>query len=352
MISQHQKREYYQALLEKNAEYEGIFFVGVKTTGVFCRPTCPARKPKLINCEFFETSEQALLANFRPCKRCKPLSHPQHISELVQSLVEKISLNPEKRWTEKDFKEIEVDVSTVRRQFKKRFGITFFAYVRQQRMRIALKQIKAGEAIIEAQLTSGYESSSGFREAFTRLMGTAPTKLTHHILHAHWLDSPLGPMIALADEKALYLLEFFNRKNLKQVIQTLCQQTKSKIINGKTSPITLIEKELTLYFQGLLYDFETPLGIIGTAFQKKVWNALQTIPYGQTQSYSNLAKLIGHPSAFRAVAKANSTNHLALIIPCHRVINQNGNLGGYAAGIKHKKWLLEHEKRYAKCLNN
>src|ERR1700732_1448259 len=114
------KREYYQALLDKNPEYEGIFYVGVKTTGVFCLPTCPARKPKFENCEFFATAQQALLASFRPCKRCRPLSHPNQVSELVQILVNAVEENPEKRWKDKDFQELSVNAITARRQFKKR----------------------------------------------------------------------------------------------------------------------------------------------------------------------------------------------------------------------------------------
>src|SRR5271163_4672890 len=125
MITAKQKRAYYQALTAKKSAYEGIFYVGVKTTGVFCRPTCPARKPKFENCEFFETAQQALLASFRPCKRCRPLSHPNHVSKLVQILVEAVEENPAKRWKNRDFQELAVDASTARRQFKKRFGMTF-----------------------------------------------------------------------------------------------------------------------------------------------------------------------------------------------------------------------------------
>ena len=203
------KREFYQALIDKKTEYEGVFYVGVKTTGVFCRPTCPARKPKFENCEFFDTAQEALLASFRPCKRCRPLSHPNQVSELVQTLVEAIEENPEKRWKDRDFREFSVDVSTARRQFKKRFGMTFVEYARARRMGIAMKQIRAGDPIIDAQLSTGYESSSGFRDAFSRIMGAAPTKLgTTNILKASWLDTPLGPMIAIADENSLYLLEF------------------------------------------------------------------------------------------------------------------------------------------------
>src|SRR5579862_4906773 len=113
-------KKYYQALLAKNSAYEGIFYVGVKTTGVFCRPTCPARKPKYENCEFFEAAKEALLASYRPCERCRPLSPPKQVSEIVQMLVKAVENNPEKRWKEQDFRALSLDVSTARRQFKKR----------------------------------------------------------------------------------------------------------------------------------------------------------------------------------------------------------------------------------------
>lgn len=138
--------------------------MGVKTTGVFCQPTCPARKPKFEHCEFFETAQQALLASFRPYKRCRPLSHPNHVSELVQTLVEAVEANPEKSLKDKDFQALSVDASTARRQFKKRFGMTFVEYARARRIGLAMKQIRTGTAVIDAQLSTGYESSSGFSD--------------------------------------------------------------------------------------------------------------------------------------------------------------------------------------------
>lgn len=346
VITTENKKEYYRALIEKKAEYEGIFFVGVKTTGVFCRPTCPARKPKFENCEFFETAQQALLASFRPCKRCRPLSHPNLVSKLVQLLVEAIEENPEKRWKNRDFQELSVDASTARRQFKKRFGMTFVEYARARRMGLAMKQIRAGEAIIDAQLSTGYESSSGFRDAFSRIMGAAPTKLGHSkILKASWLDTPLGPMLAIADEQALYLLEFVDRRGLEREVERLRQKIKSTIIPGHTQPISSIESELAQYFNGKLREFKTPLFFLGSPFQRLVWEELINIPYGQTRSYSDLASAIGKPSAFRAVAQANGANQFAIIIPCHRVINTNGELGGYGGGLMRKKWLISHEKQ-------
>lgn len=346
VITAKNKEEYYGALIEKKAEYEGMFFVGVKTTGVFCRPTCPARKPKFENCEFFETAQQALLASFRPCKRCRPLSHPNHVSKLVQLLVEAVEENPEKRWKDRDFQELSVDASTARRQFKKRFGMTFVEYARARRMGLAMKQIRAGEAVIEAQLSTGYESSSGFRDAFSRIMGAAPTKLGQNkILKASWLDTPLGPMIAIADEQALYLLEFVDRRGLEREVERLRQKIKATIIPGHTRPISSIENELVQYFNGKLREFKTPLFYLGSPFQKLVWDELRRIPYGETRSYLDIASSIGKPSACRAVAQANGANQLSIIIPCHRVINTNGELGGYGGGIIRKKWLINLEKQ-------
>lgn len=345
MITAKMKREYYKAFIDKKSVYEGIFFVGVKTTGIFCRPTCSARKPKIENCEFFATAEQALLASFRPCKRCRPLSHPNQVSKLVQTLVDAVEKNPEKRWKEKDFRDLAVDVSTARRQFKKRFGMTFVAYARARRMGLAMKQIRAGDRVIDAQLSVGYESSSGFRDAFSRIMGAAPTLVGHHnILKVSWIDTPLGPMVAIADEKALYLLEFVDRRGLEREVQRLRQRTKSAIIPGDTNPLRSIQKELAQYFDGKLAEFKTPMIFLGSPFQKHVWEELRKIPYGKTRSYLDISKAIKKPTAFRAVANANGANQLAIIVPCHRVINSNGDLGGYSGGLSRKKWLINLEE--------
>ena len=349
MILIENKNEYYQALLSRNAEYEGFFYVGVKTTGVFCRPTCPARKPKLENCEFFKTVQQAILASFRPCQRCHPLFHPNQVSDIIQVLVKAIEENPEKRWKDKDFQDLSIDSSTARRQFKKRFGMTFVAYARSRRMGLAMQQIRSGNTVIDAQLNAGYESSSGFRDAFSRIMGAVPTKFKSlNILKASWIDTKLGPMIAIADEKSVYLLEFVDRRGLEREIERLRNRTKSAIIPGTNTPLCSIKDELDHYFEGMITTFKTPLFFLGSSFQKNVWNAIQTIPPGETASYANIAASINHPSAFRAVANANGANQLAIVVPCHRVINTNGELGGYGGGIYRKQWLIDHEKRNKK----
>lgn len=347
MITAKNKQEYYQALVNKKSEYEGVFYVGVKTTGVFCRPTCPARKPKFEHCEFFKTAQQALLAAFRPCKRCRPLSHPNQVSELIQILVKAVEDNPEKRWKDSDFQKLSVDASTARRQFKKRFGMTFVEYARARRMGLAMKQIRAGEKVIDAQFSFGYESSSGFRDAFSRIMGGAPSLLTHNILKSQWLDTRLGPMIVISDEESIYLLEFVDRRGLEREVERLRQKTKSAIIPGQTQPISSIRKELDQYFDGQLKEFKTKLSFTGSPFQKRVWEELKKIPYGETRSYLDISRAIGNHSAYRAVAQANGANQIAIVIPCHRVINSNGDIGGYGGGVTRKQWLIDLEKNNA-----
>ncbi len=165
------------------------------------------------------------------------------------------------------------------------------------------------------------------------------------MLKSTWLNTPLVSMFAIADDQCLYLLEFAEKKHLEREIKNLCMITRSTITPGITDPIISIEKELTSYFAGTLKVFKTPLYFMGTSFQKRSWQDLMRISYGETKSYAEQAIAIGKPSACRAVANANGANQLAIVIPCHRIINSNGDLGGYSGGIANKKWLLSHEKK-------
>ncbi len=182
--------------------------------------------------------------------------------------------------------------------------------------------------------------------ALTKIIGLAQINIKgpHYILKSTLIDSPLGPMLAIGDEEELYLLEFIDRKGLKREIERLIVKTKSNIDFGRTSPIDQIEQELDEYFKGKRKEFKTKMNICGSTFQKEVWQELMNIPYGETRTYLQQARAIGKPTSFRAVANANGANQFAIIIPCHRVINTNGKLGGYGGGIEKKKWLLEHER--------
>jgi len=166
----------------------------------------------------------------------------------------------------------------------------------------------------------------------------------HAILKATRLETPLGLMVAIADDEELYLLEFVDGRSVEREVEGLTKKLKAVIIPGENRIIKKIMRELTRYFAGEQWVFETPLHLSGTPFQKLVWKELIKIPPGETQSYANIAKSIHKPTAFRAVAGANAANQLAIVIPCHRVINTNGDLGGYAGGITRKQWMLDHER--------
>ncbi|WP_040255919.1 methylated-DNA--[protein]-cysteine S-methyltransferase [Rickettsia hoogstraalii] len=165
-------------------------------------------------------------------------------------------------------------------------------------------------------------------------------------LKSAWLDTPLGSMLVISDEERLYLLDFAESKGLEHKIKRLKAKTKSAITEDRTKPILSIEEELKLYFNGTLQKFNTPIYLLGSPFQKMVWQELINIPYGKTRSYLNQAKALGKPTSYRAVANANGMNQLATIVPCHRIINSNGELGGYGGGLHRKKWLIEHERKF------
>jgi len=152
-------------------------------------------------------------------------------------------------------------------------------------------------------------------------------------------------MVTIADESELYLLEFVDRRGLEREVERLRKKMHAAIIPGQTVPIQSIERELTQYFEGTLTEFKTPLHLIGSPFQQSVWEQLREIPAGETRSYADIALALGKPAAYRAVAQANGANQLAIVIPCHRVINSDGKLGGYGGGVARKEWLSNHEKR-------
>jgi AraC family transcriptional regulator of adaptative response/methylated-DNA-[protein]-cysteine methyltransferase len=336
----------YAVLCQRDPDFDGVFYVGVRTTGLFCRPTCPARPPKRENCEFFRSAQLAMRASYRPCKRCRPLSHPDEASAVVRKLMRAVELRPDKRWRSEDFRAVNVHASTARRQFRKQLGMTFVEYARAHRLGAAFKAIRAGDRVITAQLDAGYESSSGFRDAYVKLMGQPPAG-AGHALFATWFDTPLGPMTAIADETVLYLLEYVDRRGLENQIQSVRERTRTGIVPGHTEPLARIQAELSHYFDGRLTRFETPLARFGSAFQNAVWDVLLTIPPGQTRSYADIARAIGKPRAVRAAARANGANPFAIIIPCHRVVGTDGALCGYGGGLSRKRWLLDHEHHLA-----
>lgn len=338
----------YAALLARDPALEGRAVVGVATTGVFCRLTCPARKPLRKNCRWFASAADAQAAGFRPCRRCHPLGPTADGDPLVRDLMARLKQRPDHRWSEADLAALGHDPSTVRRAFKRHFGQSFLDMARAARLRSGMASLTKGSPMIDAQLEAGFDSASGFRAAFGRLFGHPPHQMRKGSdLLACWIDTPLGGMIAIADEQALHLLEFIDRKALPEGLRRLSTHVGGRVGLGRTPVHDLTEGRLAAYFAGRAPLLDVPVALHGTRFQQQVWRALQTIPAGQTRSYAQLATAIGRPTATRAVARANATNRIALVVPCHRVIGADGTLTGYAGGLWRKEKLIAIERGYA-----
>ncbi|MFT6426617.1 MAG: AraC family transcriptional regulator of adaptative response [Celeribacter sp.] len=339
----------YTALVARDPSYEGRAFVGVTSTGIFCRLTCPARKPKFENCTFFDTIGGCIEAGFRPCKRCHPLRPATDAEPVIKTLLDALEDCPDHKWREGDIADMGLDLSTVRRAFKRHFGMTFLELARLERLRKGFEIYNDGGKVIDAQLEAGFSSPSAFRASVNRLLGAALGTLSKTpLLCIHWIDTPLGPMIAVADKSTLHLLEFMDRKALPTEMKKLNAGANGALGFGRTAIHDLLALQLADYFDGISAHFTVPLHYHGSGFTGRVWDALRHIPAGHTISYGALAKIIDKPTASRAVAKANGANQIAILIPCHRVIGADGSLTGYGGGLWRKQKLIEIEARYAK----
>lgn len=335
----------YQAIVDKDPAFEGLFLTAVKTTGIFCRPTCTARKPKAENVEFFGTAKEAMQKGYRPCKVCRPLDKPGEIPAPIQKIIDEINADPSLKLKDSDLIARGIEPATIRRWFMKNHGITFQAYQRMMRMNVAFQKIQEGESVTSAAYDAGYESLSGFTDSFKTVFGTNPSESKHkQVIYSTRFETPLGPMMACAVEEGICLLEFTDRKMLETELKTITQRLKAPIIQGHSRHFDQLKKELDEYFAGKRKQFTVPLSTPGSPFQHAVWNLLQTIPYGTTRSYKQQAIKLNRPEAVRAIAGANGMNRIAILIPCHRVIGEDGSLTGYGGGLFRKQWLLQMER--------
>ena len=336
----------YKALVDKDVSYEGTFIAAVKTTGIFCRPTCTARKPKKENVEFYSTTKEAILKGYRPCKVCNPLEKLGETPNYIKNILKELNDNPSLKFKDWDLTQQGVEPSKIRRWFLKNHGITFQAYQRMYRINSAFKKIQNGEPVTSVAFDTGYESLSGFTDSFKSIFGVSPSNSKDkQIIKITRLETPLGTMFACAAEQGICLLEFTDRKMLETELKSLAKQLNANIIQGANKHFDLLRRQLDEYFEGKRKEFTIQLFTPGTEFQQSVWKVLQTIPYGSTYSYKQQAIALKKPDAFRAVANANGMNRISIIIPCHRVIGEDGNLIGYGGGLWRKKWLLDLEKQ-------
>jgi AraC family transcriptional regulator of adaptative response/methylated-DNA-[protein]-cysteine methyltransferase len=334
-----------RAFEASDGTFDGVFLTAVRTTGIFCRPACPARKPKPENIEFYPSVQSALQAGYRPCLRCRPMEQEGGAPAWLRPLLDLVEQDPTARITDQAIRDLDLEPVRVRRWFRATYGMTFHAWQRARRLGLALGRIREGEDLTRAAYGHGYESPSAFRDAFSRLFGDTPGQSRDlRPVHLSRIATPLGPMVAGASDAGISLLEFADRPMLETQCRRLRQRLPVALVPGRHPLIEQLEEELAGYFEGVVREFSVPLEISGTPFQERAWAYLRSIPHGETRSYDQEARAIGRPGAHRAVGRANGDNRLAILIPCHRVVRSDGSLSGYGGGLWRKRWLLERER--------
>jgi AraC family transcriptional regulator, regulatory protein of adaptative response / methylated-DNA-[protein]-cysteine methyltransferase len=365
--------EMYRAICNRDSEYEGVFFAAIKTTGIFCRPSCSARTPNPENVRYFRRAADALSAGYRPCKRCRPLEVFGQAPPWLRAFLAIVESDPAKRWNDARLKEQGIEPSRIRRWFKKHHNITFQAYLRARRLSIAMGQLQHNHHVdsnkgkngmsnnsiragsqnpLQVGFDAGYESTSGFRDAFKKMFGQSLGKAIggRAPVVVNRILTPLGPMIAGFADDGLCMLEFADRRMLETQFKRLQRIYQTAIIPGDNGQFENLLAQLNDYFAGQREFFEIQVAVRGTPFQESVWNELLNISFGETISYEQLAARIGSPTACRAVGRANGDNRIAILIPCHRVVGANGNLTGYGGGLWRKQKLLDIELGQAALL--
>lgn len=343
------EERFWQAIRTRDADYDGLFYYGVRTTGVYCRPSCASRQPRRENVHFFALPEAARQAGFRACLRCRPdeaaVRDPQ--AELTQSLCRLIDQQLEEPLNIAALSEqVKLSQFHLQRLFKKLMGITPRQYAEARRADLFKTRVKAGRSVTEAMYEAGYGSSSRLYEKAAAQLGMTPAtyrkggkgmKIDYTIA-----ECPLGLLLVAVTDKGICSVTLGDKD------EGLTGGLRAEFPQAE---IARDEKRLRTQVRALLAHLagqephpDLPLDVQGTAFQKRVWEELRRIPYGQTASYSEIARRIGRSSATRAVARACATNPAALVTPCHRVVRENGELGGYRWGVERKRRLLEKEK--------
>jgi AraC family transcriptional regulator of adaptative response/methylated-DNA-[protein]-cysteine methyltransferase len=341
----------WSAVLARDGTRDGEFVFAVSSTGVYCRPSCPARRPRRENVEFFVRPEQAEQAGFRACLRCRPKSYSGNPeSDGMKAICRFIEQHLDEPLTlHRLGKEFQQSAFHLQRRFKAVLGITPREYADSCRLRLLKRHLQAGDSVTRAMYDAGYGSSSRLYERTASQLGMTPDKYRRGAIAAAirytCADSPLGRMLIAATGRGICSIQFARSDG--ELMEGLKREfpfaARKRDEGGLQSWVSALLKHM----RGKALDSSSslPLDIRATAFQRRVWAYLQSIPFGATKSYSQVAKAIGQPSACRAVARACATNPVAVAIPCHRVVREDGSMGGYRWGMERKKSLLAMERR-------
>jgi len=339
----------WDAVVARDSHRDGQFVFAVATTGVYCRPSCGARRPRRENVKFFSRPEQAEKAGFRACLRCRPREfsgNPQ--SDTVKAICRYIEQHLDESITlERLGKEFRQSPFHLQRRFKAALGITPRAYADSCRLRQLKRNLQSGDNVTRAMYDAGYGSSSRLYEKTASHLGMTPDKYRRGSIAATIRyaisDSPLGRMLVAATDRGICSIQF--ARSDAELIEGLRHEFPFAARKADESGLEVWIEALLSKMTGRELNASLPLDIRATAFQRRVWTYLQSIPFGATRSYGEVAKAIGQPTASRAVARACATNPVAVAIPCHRVVREDGSISGYRWGVQRKKTLLEIEQR-------
>ncbi|MBZ5570706.1 MAG: bifunctional DNA-binding transcriptional regulator/O6-methylguanine-DNA methyltransferase Ada [Acidobacteriia bacterium] len=340
--------QWWQAVEARDASQDGSFVFAVSSTGVYCRPSCPSRRPRRENVTFFRRPDEAERAGYRACLRCRPRAMAHGPAGMVRAICRYIEQHLDEPLTlERLGAEFHQSPFHLQRKFKAMLGITPRAYADSCRMNQLKSNLRAGHSVTRAMYDAGYSSSSRLYERTASQLGMTPDKYRRGAIAAPirytCAASPLGRMLVAATDKGICAIQFADSD--EELEQGLRHEFPFANRRRDDSALKGWKENLLRQMRGQSLNSALPLDIQATAFQRRVWSYLQKIPFGETRSYAAVAKGIGRPSATRAVARACATNPVAVAIPCHRVVRQGGEMGGYRWGIKRKETLLEMESK-------
>jgi len=341
--------ERWKAVADRDPGQDGEFVFAVSSTGIYCRPSCPAKRPRRENVTFFRLPDDAEKAGFRACLRCCPRATGGHAStKMVKAVCRYIEQHLNEPSTLVHLgREFHLSPFHLQRRFKAVLGITPREYADSCRMRMLKRNLQAGDSVTRAMYDAGYGSSSRLYERTASQLGMTPDKYRRGAIAAAirytCADSPLGRMLIAATERGICAIQFARSDG--ELIEGLKREFPFATRKSDQAGLQSWVDSLLKHMRGKALDSSLPLDIRATAFQRRVWTYLQSIPFGATRSYSQVAQAIGQPSACRAVARSCATNPVAVAIPCHRVVREDGSMGGYRWGIERKKALLEMERQ-------
>jgi AraC family transcriptional regulator of adaptative response/methylated-DNA-[protein]-cysteine methyltransferase len=340
----------WQAVRDRDRGGDGRFVFAVRSTGIYCRPSCPARRPHRANVRFFATAAEAERGGFRPCRRCRPGDAAAPEAEVVRQVCRYIEEHPYDQVTLAALgAHVGLSPSHLQRLFKAVMGITPRQYAEARRLDRFKAELKEGDAVSGALYGAGYRSSSQLYTQAPARLGMTPTTyrkggIGMNITYTT-IDSPLGWLLVAGTERGLCAVRF--GASTTALERTLQHEFPAATIRRDDAALRPWVDAVARYVDGRQPGLDLPLDVQATAFQSRVYEALRAIPYGSTRSYSQVARAIGQPAAARAVAQACAGNPVALIIPCHRVVRDDGDLGGYRWGVERKRSLLEREAQAA-----